>query len=385
METEELTRDLATQLQALAQKTDDRKTYTCRRRAPTRSTSRSSGPRSTSGTSCTTARTRSSPPTTTPRRHASSRSSRPYEARAKNAAGAEAAAVRRAARPLLRAQGRRGGQDHRLRGRRRAAGAEARRGEVHRQVPAQPATRSTVKFNIARAYYDDGEFERRASSSPPSPWSTRRRRTRRWRASWPWTASASSTTSRASRRPRRKFLANRSCPPTFLAEVRKFQAREQGRGAGRAGAAELGRDRRRGGGPAEGRRREQGRRHRRRRRSTARSPPRARRRTTPRSGRSARSCSPTTRRPATPRTCWPTLGRHSAEAARFPEAAQWYRAARGQRWARTAPATTAGWPRGRLRLALNDLPGARARTSSRGQRGRQAQGRGAGAARRDAS
>ena len=65
---------------------------TSRRRAPTTSTSRSSAPRSTSGTSCRTARTRSSPRTTIPRRRASSRSWRPTRLRAKNAAGAETAA-----------------------------------------------------------------------------------------------------------------------------------------------------------------------------------------------------------------------------------------------------------------------------------------------------
>ena len=137
VELEELTRDLATQLQALAQKTDDRKVYLQAASAYKEYLSLFRPEKYVRDIMHNRADALFAA-------HAYPEAARQfeeleaYETRAKNAAGAEAAAYGALLSPLQRPEGRRGGQDHRLRGGGRPPGAEARRSEVHRQVPAQP-------------------------------------------------------------------------------------------------------------------------------------------------------------------------------------------------------------------------------------------------------
>ena len=163
-ELEELARDLATQLHVRwRRRRTSRGVYLEAAERLRASTCRSSGPRSTCATIMQQPRRRAvRRASATRRRRGSSRSWRATRTGRRTPKALETRALRRAARPLHRAEGRRGRPAHRLRGRGRAAGAEAARGEVHRASYPTSEHALEVKFNIARAYYDDGEYERSA-------------------------------------------------------------------------------------------------------------------------------------------------------------------------------------------------------------------------------
>ena len=77
-----------------------------------------------------------------------------------------------------------------------------------------------VKFNIARAFYEDGDYERSAELFPPSRSRTRITRMRPAPGAWRWTRYASVTTSRGSRKRGRSF-SPRDCRPASRARSGK--------------------------------------------------------------------------------------------------------------------------------------------------------------------
>ena len=234
---------------------------TCTRRAPTRNTSRSSGPRSTSGTSCTTGRMRSSPPTPTPRPRGSSRSWSSTRPGPRTPRGRRAAAYGAL---LAHFSALKVGEVDKITAFEVADARQALKLDGAKFIAKYPRNPNalTVKFNIARAYYDDGDFERapalhRLCHGVPGA-----------------EGRAGGGQARAGQPPSAQRLQGHrghhpQVPLQLAAAARlpgrgpQVPEREQGRGAGRAGPAELGGDRRRGGGPAQGRLGEQGRRHRR--------------------------------------------------------------------------------------------------------------------------
>ena len=216
----------------------------------------------------------------------------------------------------------------------------------------------TVKFNIARAFYDDGEFERSSQLFIAFAMEYPSRRMPRWPASWRWTASGSSTTSRASRTPARKFLGNGrvSSPPsspTSASTSRRARARRWASWHCRArprldgdvveGLLKVAAENK---GATSPRRRSYG----------AFTAAREKRDYAKEREIGAKLLTDY------PRTAYTsdvltTLGRHSAESGRFAEAAQWYEQL-GARMGQDSSAFDGWMAAGRLRLALNDFAGA---------------------------
>ena len=284
---------------------------------------------------------RSSPRTTTPRRPGSSRSWSPTRLRAKNATGAETAAYGALLAHFSAVKAGEVDQDHRLRGRGRAAGPEARRGEVHHQVPPQPQ-RPHGQVQHRPRLLRRRRFERSSQLFTAFALAHPTQKDAPVAGKPPSTGSASSTTSRASRRRRGSSSPTGSCPPrsspTSASSRRRARPRRWASSRCRARPRPATWSRASSRWPRRTRAATS-----RRRRSTAHSPPPARRRTTPRNGRSARSSSPTTRRRPTPPTCSPpspgTRPRRGASP-RPPSGTS----SSGSGWARTAPPTTGGWP-----------------------------------------
>ncbi len=203
-------------------------------------------------TSCTTGRMRSSPPTPTPRRHASSRSSRRTRPGPRTPPGPR---PRRTARCSPTSSSLKVGEVDKITAFEVADARQALKLDGAKFIAKYPRNPNalTVKFNIARAYYDDGEFERSSQLFTAFAMEYPTQKDAPVAGKLALDGLRQLNDFKGIEETTRKFLANSQLPATFLAEVRTFQAREQGRGARRAGAAELGRDRRRGGGPAQGR------------------------------------------------------------------------------------------------------------------------------------
>jgi hypothetical protein len=189
VELEELTRDLATQLQALAQKTNDTKTYLQAADAYKAYLSLFRPEKYVRDIMHNRADALFAA-------HAFPEAARQfeeleiYEIRAKNAAGAEAAAYGAL---LAHFSALKAGEVDKITA---FEVADARQALKLDGRSSSPSTRATPTLSPSSSTSPapsttTASSSGRASSSPPSPWSTRRTRTRRWEESSRWTASAS--------------------------------------------------------------------------------------------------------------------------------------------------------------------------------------------------
>ena len=231
VELEELTRDLATQLQALAQKNNDTKTYLQAASAYKEYLSLFRPEKYVRDIMHNRADALFAA-------HSFPEAARQfeelelYEERAKNAPGAEAAAYGAL---LSHFSALKPGEVDKITAFEVADARQALKLDGAKFISKYPrnANALTVKFNIARAYLR----RRRVRAVQPALHRLRHgipgaARTPRWPASWRSTASGSSTTSRASRTTSRKFLGNGRLPAAFLADVRKYQSESKGEALG---------------------------------------------------------------------------------------------------------------------------------------------------------
>ena len=354
VELEELTRDLATQLQALAQKTDDRKVSLQAASAYKEYLSLFRPEKYVRDIMHNRADALFAA-------HAYPEAARQfeeletYQERGKNAAGTEAAAYGAL---LAHFSALKPGEVDRITAFEVADARQALKLDGAKFISKYPRNPNalTVKFNIARAYYDDGEFERSSQLFTA------------FAMEYPTTKDAPVAGKLALDGLRqlndfkgieettRKFLGNGQLSPAFLADVRRFQAESKGEALGELAlqsSAETGdvvegllkvASENKGGDIAE--------------KALYGAFTAAREKKDYAKEREI-GAKLLTDHPKTAYTSdvLATIARHSAEAGRFPEAAQWYEQL-GARMGQDATAYDGWMAAGRLRLVLNDLPGA---------------------------
>lgn len=354
VELEEITRDLATQLQALAQKSDDRKVYLAAASAYKEYLSLFRPEKYVRDIMHNRADALFAA-------HAYPEAARQfeelevYEQRAKNAAGAEAAAYGAL---LSHFSALKAGEVDRITAFEVADARQALKLDGAKFIAKYPRNPNalTVKFNIARAYYDDGEFERSSQLFTAFAMEYPTQKDAPVGGKLALDGLRQLNDFKGIEETSRKFLSNGQLPATFLAEVRKYQSESKGEALGELAlqsSAETGdvvegllkvASENKGGDIAE--------------KALYGAFTAAREKKDFAKEREI-GAKLLTDFPKTAYTSevLATLGRHSAEAGRFTEAAQWYE----QLGARMGQDSTAyeGWmAAGRLRMVLNDLPGA---------------------------
>ena len=120
-----------------------------------------------------------------------------------------------------------------------------------------------VKFNIARAYYEDGEYPKAASSSPPSPGRTRSTRTPPVAGNLALDSLRQLNDFKGLEETRRKFLATAAARQLPRRRAARFSAESKAEALDELALQSAAGDGRRHRGPAQGGRREQEHRHRR--------------------------------------------------------------------------------------------------------------------------
>jgi cellulose synthase operon protein C len=354
VELEELTRDLATQLQALAQKSDDRKTYLQAASAYKEYLSLFRPEKYVRDIMHNRADALYAA-------HAFPEAARQfeelemYEDRAKNPRGAEAAVYGAL---LSHFSALKQGEVDKITAFEVADARQALKLDGAKFITKYPRNPNalTVKFNIARAYYDDGEFERSSQLFTAFATEYPDQKDAPVGGKLALDGLRQLNDFKGIEETSRKFLANGRLPATFLTEVRRYQSESKGEALGELAlqsSAETGdvvegllkvASENKGGDIAE------------KALYGAFTAAREKRDWAKEREIGAKLLTDF------PRTAYTsdillTLGRHAAEAGRFVEAAQWYE----QLGARMGQDSTAydGWmAAGRLRLALNDMAGA---------------------------
>jgi tetratricopeptide (TPR) repeat protein len=354
VELEELTRDLATQLQALAQKTDDRKVYLQAASAYKEYLSLFRPEKYVRDIMHNRADALFAA-------HAYPEAARQfeeletYEERARNAAGAEAAAYGAL---LSHFSALKPGEVDRITAFEVADARQALKLDGAKFISKHPRNPNafTVKFNIARAYYDDGEFERSSQLFTAFAMEYPTHKDAPVGGKLALDGLRQLNDFKGIEETTRKFLGNGQLPAAFLADVRKFQAESKGEALGELAlqsSAETGdvvegllkvASENKGGDIAE--------------KALYGAFTAAREKKDYAKEREI-GAKLLTDYPKTAYTSdvLATIARHSAEAGRFPEAAQWYEQL-GARMGQDATAYDGWMAAGRLRIVLNDLPGA---------------------------
>jgi len=354
VELEELTRDLATQLQALAQKTDDKKVYLQAASAYKEYLSLFRPEKYVRDIMHNRADALFAAHDY-PEAARQFEELEAYETRARNAPGAEAAAYGAL---LSHFSALKPGEVDRITAFEVADARQALKLDGAKFIAKYPRNPNalTVKFNIARAYYDDGEFERSAQLFTAYAMEYPTQKDSAVAGKLALDSLRQLNDFKGIEETTRKFLSNSQLPATFLADVRKFQSESKGEALGELAlqsSAETGdvvegllkvAAENKGGDIAE------------KALYGAFTAAREKRDYAKEREIGAKLLTDY------PKTAYTsdviaTLGRHSAESGRFTEAAQWYE----QLGARMGQDNTAfdGWmAAGRLRLVLNDLPGA---------------------------
>jgi len=354
VELEELTRDLATQLQGLAQRTNDTKTYLQAASAYKEYLSLFRPEKYVRDIMHNRADALFAA-------HSFPEAARQfeelemYEERAKNPAGAEAAAYGAL---LSHFSALKPGEVDRITAFEVADARQALKLDGAKFIAKYPRNPNalTVKFNIARAFYDDGEFERSSQLFTAFAMEYPTQKDAPVAGKLALDGLRQLNDFKGIEETSRKFLSNGQLPATFLAEVRRFQSESKGEALGELAlqsSAETGdvvegllkvAAENKGGDIAE--------------KALYGAFTAAREKKDYAKEREI-GAKLLTDYPKTAYTSdvLATLGRHSAESGRFTEAAQWYE----QLGARMGQDSTAfeGWmAAGRLRLVLNDQPGA---------------------------
>ena len=354
VELEELTRDLATQLQALAQKTDDRKVYLQAASAYKEYLSLFRPEKYVRDIMHNRADALFAA-------HEYPEAARQfeeletYEVRGKNAAGAEAAAYGAL---LAHFSALKAGEVDRITAFEVADARQALKLDGAKFITKYPrnANALTVKFNIARANYDDGEFERSSQLFTAFAMEYPTSKDAPVAGKLALDGLRQLNDFKGIEETTRKFLSNGQLPATFLADVRKFQAESKGEALGELAlqsSAETGdvvegllkvASENKGGDIAE--------------KALYGAFTAAREKKDYAKEREI-GAKLLTDYPKTAYTSdvLATIARHSAEAGRFPEAAQWYEQL-GQRMGQDGTAYDGWMAAGRLRMVLNDYPGA---------------------------
>ena len=354
IELEELTRDLATQLQALAQKTNDTKTYLQAADAYKEYLSLFRPEKYVRDIMHNRADALFAA-------HSFPEAARQfeeleqYEERAKNAPGAETAAYGAL---LSHFSALKQGEVDKITAFEVADARQALKLDGAKFIAKYPrnANALTVKFNIARAYYDDGEFERSSQLFTAYAMEYPEQKDAPVAGKLALDGLRQLNDFKGIEETTRKFLGNGRLPAAFLADVRKYQSESKGEALGELAlqsSAETGdvvegllkvAAENKGGDIAE--------------KALYGAFTAAREKKDYAKEREIGAKLLTDY----PRTAYTsdvliTLGRHSAEAGRFTEAAQWYEQL-GARMGQDASAFDGWMAGGRLRLALNDFAGA---------------------------
>ena len=354
IELEELTRDLATQLQALAQKTNDTKTYLQAADAYKEYLSLFRPEKYVRDIMHNRADALFAA-------HSFPEAARQfeelelYEERAKNAPGAEAAAYGAL---LSHFSALKQGEVDKITAFEVADARQALKLDGAKFITKHPRNPNalTVKFNIARAYYDDGDFERSSQLFTAYAMEYPEQKDAPVAGKLALDGFRQLNDFKGIEETTRKFLGNGRLPATFLADVRKYQSESKGEALGELAlqsSAETGdvvegllkvAAENKGGDIAE--------------KALYGAFTAAREKKDYAKEREIGAKLLTD----FPRTAYTsdvliTLGRHSAESGRFTEAAQWYEQL-GARMGQDASAFDGWMAAGRLRLALNDYAGA---------------------------